>query len=109
MTTPTAVELDKWSPNQVGRTQVGEFLISTVDLEGEPQGGVSKEFAEKLNNIFNVLRGIKHQRFETMIFKGTDSHELFLARYDTLEEAQAGHKRAVVMALEGVVNVKAIA
>jgi hypothetical protein len=68
---------------QVARDNVGDVLISTVFLG--------------LNHAFPGGRPLW---FETMIFGGP--HSEFQERYETWEEAEAGHAKAVQLAREGL-------
>jgi hypothetical protein len=60
----------------VGNTTIGDVRISTVFL------GIDHAFTEK-----------RPLWFETMIFGG--KHDGYQKRFETIEEAEAGHKKAV--------------
>lgn len=79
-------DMQKWSQwmktaeRAVGKTKVGEAHVSTVFL------GLDHSFG---NGSEPVL-------WETMIFGG--EHDQYQERYTSLDEAKAGHERAVEMA-----------
>lgn len=59
----------------IGRTNIGDVLISTVFL------GLNHGFGER--DLW----------FETMVFGGTDNEAM--ERYETLDQAKHGHEKAV--------------
>jgi hypothetical protein len=73
--------------------------------EGEPwRVGLTK--LENGTEVSTVFLGLDHAwgdgpplLFETMIFGGTEDE--YCERYSTWEEAEAGHKKAVEIALNG--------
>lgn len=75
--------IEKWvtakrTNRHVGDDSIGGIRISTVFL------GLDHSFGDE-----------RPQWFETMIFGGL--HDEYCERYETWEEAEAGHKRAVEM------------
>jgi len=64
------------------RTEVGEYLVSTVDLGIDHSFGIGKPLY-----------------YETMIFKKingeVDWGDLYCERYSTEEEAKEGHQKAI--------------
>ena len=73
----------------VQQTKIGDILVSTVFLG--------------LNHRFREIATLPPILFETMIFGGVADD--FQERYETWEQAEAGHKKAVYMVL-GMVSLE---
>ena len=69
---------------RVCRVKVNDYLISTVFL-GIDYNWLGKIYEENPNPHV----------FETMIFSGDESHEIYCARCSTWKEAQEEHKKAI--------------
>ena len=86
---PVPVDLHTWAAwfekfdRQVGRTMVGDLLVSTVFL------GLDHNFY-----------GGPPLLFESMVFKDGLDTGILCWRYSTWEEAEGGHKAAVAKAKE---------
>lgn len=67
-----------WNNRLDLKTEIDDYLISTVDL------GIDHSFGDG-----------KPLYYETMIFKKDSYLDLYCERYSTEEEAREGHKRIV--------------
>ena len=75
----------------VARTEQGDVSVSTVFIGIDHRFGVDPDIPEdQLNDEDAPVI------FETMIFGG--EHDDYQVRYHTWEQAEAGHKRACVLA-----------
>ena len=74
------------------KTQVGDYLVSTVDL------GLNHQFDDSLPPLY----------YETMIFKVENEEvnysELYCDRYTTEEEARIGHQEAIEWVKENLIG-----
>lgn len=66
-------------PRHVGLDRIGDWEVSTVWIGLDLGFGRSQPLT-----------------FETMIFEGHSSSDLYMERYSTLEDAQAGHQLALI-------------
>ena len=72
------------------KTEVGDYIVSTVDLGIDMSWGIGK-----------------HLYYETMIFdknKMVDAFDGYQVRYSTQKEARKGHREAVKMVKEAIKN-----
>lgn len=53
------------------------------------------------HNHFGYLTEGAPLLFETMVFKGDTSNDIYMDRYSTSEQAKAGHKKALEWVLNG--------
>lgn len=76
------------------KTQVGDYLVSTVDL------GINHQYVKELPPLY----------YETMIFKVKNEkvnyRELYCDRYTTEEEARIGHQEAIEWVKENLIGDK---
>lgn len=72
------------------KTQVGRYVVSTVDL------GINHQFLPDLPPLY----------YETMIFTENEDNpfEYYQERYTTEKQARKGHKRAVKFVKEKIGN-----